>query len=303
MKGPEPRSKAVDVVHDRGTPTPEADVNRRAAAVGIQRCFMTERLQQFIASMMNRVRVNRIQRQTCNVAAVFVKTRRFGGGLVVWFGNWFLYLAGSGICMFVRSRDWMKWEAYCAMLLYPDRPAVKFSSGNAVVVPEIRGVSIRQMLKAGDINLRAFIAAARELRRVHGIPCSDYKAAWSHGDSHLDNILYDSESDQATLIDFDTRHERNLNATQRQADDLKTVLLELLSLRNDDWIEPANCFLKEYGDATVLNELARELVIPHGVAKIFWFTRTGCSATRNIEQRYHRLQRILHQVVSAKRTT
>jgi len=177
VKGPEPRSKAVDVVHDRGTPTPEANVNRRAAAVRIQRCFMTERLQQFIASMMNRVRMNRIQRQTCNVAAVFVKTRRFGGGLVVWFGNWFLYLAGSGICMFVRSRDWMKWEAYCAMLLYPDRPAVKFSSGNAVVVPEIRGVSIRQMLKAGDINLRAFIAAAREFRRVHGIPCSDYKAA------------------------------------------------------------------------------------------------------------------------------
>lgn len=264
---------------------------------------MTERLQQFIASMMNRVRVNRIQRQMCDGAAEFVKTRRFGGGIVVWFGNWFLYLAGSGICMFVRSRDWIKWESHCATLLYPDRPAVKFNAGNAVVVPEIRGVSLRQMLKAGDIKLEAFIAAARELRRVHGIQCRDYKAAWSHGDLHLDNILYDSESDQATLIDYDTRHVRHLNATQRHADDVKTVLLELLSLRNDDWIEPAHCFLREYGNATVLNELARGLVIPHGVAKIFQFTRTGSSATRDIEQRYHRLQRIIHQVVSAERTT
>ncbi len=263
---------------------------------------MTERLQQFIASMMNRVRVNRIQRQMWDGAAVFVKTRRFGGGLVVWFGNWFLYLAGSGICMFVKCSDWMKWEAHCSTLLYPNQPAVKFSSSKAVVVPEMRGVSIRQMLKAGDINLRAFIAAARELRRVHGIPCSDYNAAWSHGDLHLDNILYDSESDQATLIDFDTRHLRHLNATKRHADDLKTILLELLTLRNDDWIEPANCFLSEYGVSTVLNELLRGLVIPHGVAKIFWFTRTGSCSTRNTEQRYHRLQRIIHQVVSAGRT-
>jgi len=197
---------------------------------------------------MNRVRVNRIQSQMCDGAVVFVKTRRFGGSLVVWFGNWFLYLAGSRICMFVRSRDWMKWEAHCARLLYPDRTAVKFSSSNSVVVPEICGVSIRQMLKAGYISLQAFIAAARELPRVHAIPCSDYKAAWSHGDLHPDNILYNSESDQATLIDFYTRHERNLKATQRHADDVKTVLLELLTLRNEDWIEPADCFLREYRD-------------------------------------------------------
>ncbi len=264
---------------------------------------MSERLQQSIARLLNRIRVNRIERQTCDGAVVFVKTRRFGGGLAVWFGNWFLYLAGSGVCMFVRSSDWMKWEAHCVGLLYPDRPAVKFAPGNAIVIPEICGVSLRQMLKSGDVNLEAFAAAARELRRVHAIECSHYKAAWSHGDLHLDNILYDRNSNHATLIDFDTRHELSLNATQRHADDLKTVLLELLAIRHEDWIEPASRFLNEYGDAFVLTELNRGLFIPHGMARIFWFTRTDCSAMRDIEQRYHRLQKIIHQIVAAERTT
>jgi hypothetical protein len=54
---------------------------------------------------------------------------------------------------------------------------------------------------------KAFILAARELRRVHQIHCSHYKAAWSHGDLHLENIICDVDSERAALIDFDTRHE------------------------------------------------------------------------------------------------
>ena len=53
---------------------------------------------------MNRVRVNQIQRTTRDGLPVFLKRRRFGGSIVIWFGNRFLSLASSGICMFVRAR-------------------------------------------------------------------------------------------------------------------------------------------------------------------------------------------------------
>lgn len=263
---------------------------------------MTERLLLLIALVMTKVRVNRIQRQIHNGAAVFVKKRRFGGSVVIWFGNGFLSLAGSGICMFVRTRDWVAWEVQCARLLYPDRAAVKSGPGNAVIMPEVRGVSLRQMLKGGDRNLKAFVSAARELRRVHRIQCDDFKAAWSHGDLHLDNILYDSNTDQTALIDFDTRHERGLSEILRHADDLKTMLLELLAMPNDEWVEPANCFLREYGDTAVLNELNNQLLVPHGFAKMLWYTRTECSPTREIEHRFQQLEKIIHQVVAAERT-
>ena len=145
------------------------------------------------------------------------------------------------------------------------------------------------------------MAAAWELRRVHRIQCDDYSAAWSHGDLHLDNILYHSGTDQATLIDFDTRHERGLSETQRHADDLKTVLLELLAMPDDQLNEPAICFLSEYGDTVVLNELNRQLAMPRGFTRILWYTRTGCSSIRETEQRLQQLQKIIHRVIAADR--
>ncbi len=263
--------------------------------------IMTEHLLLIIASMMTQVRVNRIEPQIRDGTTMFVKKRRFGGSVVIWFGNWFLSLANSGIFMFVRTRDWLAWEDHCAGLLYPDRASVKFERGNTVILPEVRGVSLRQLLKTGERNLNAFAAAAQELRRVHRIQCNDFNAPWSHGDLHLDNILYDAITDQATLIDFDTRHERKLNETQRHADDLKTVLLELLAMPDDEWSEPAIRFLSEYGNAEVLSALNRQLVMPRGFAKILWYTRTDCSPIREAEQRLQQLQRILHHIAAADR--
>lgn len=253
--------------------------------------------QRIVAWLMNRVRVNQIQRTTRDGLPVIWKRRRLSGSVVIWLGNRFLSLAGSGVCMFVRARDWMIWEAHCTRLLYPDRPAVLFGPGNAVSLPEVCGISLRQLLHADQVDLRAFAAAARELRRVHQIPCSVYHAAWSHGDLHLDNVLYDSTTDQATLIDFDTRHELGLPETQRHADDLKVMLLELLALPDDRWVQPASTLIREYGDVSVYDELSRQLVVPRGLAKILWYTRTsGCSASQ-MGQRLRQLREIFSQTL------
>ena len=201
--------------------------------------------------------------------------------------------------MFVCADEWMEWEAYCSRLLYPDRPAVKIGPGKAVSIAEVQGTSLRQLIRRSETDLKPLVAAARELRRVHQIQCSCFRAAWSHGDLHLDNILYDQVADRAVLIDFDTRHEFGIDQTQRHSDDLKVFLLELITIHDEKWFQLAITFVEEYGDSSVLLELSRQLFIPCGFARILWYTRTNCSSIRLTEQRLMRLREMLHQMTAA----
>lgn len=259
---------------------------------------MIDTLQQALASLMNRVRVNQIHQSVQDGVPVFVKRRRTGGSVVIWFGNRFLALARSGAWMFVRADEWMQWEVYCARLLYPDRPAVRTGPGPSVVLPRAEGASLRDLLRRKKAGVDAFATAARELRRVHQIPCSHYKAAWSHGDLHLDNIVYDPVAGRAVLIDFDTRHDFRLSPTQRHSDDLKVMLLELIGLPDEQWRQPAAALIEEYREASVLDELGRQLVVPRGFAKILWHTRTNGLPTRQAEQRLQSLRTIVQRVAT-----
>jgi hypothetical protein len=259
---------------------------------------MIETLQRVVAWLMNRVRVNSLQQSVHDGVPVFVKRRRAGGSLVIWLGNKFLALAGREICMFVRADEWVDWEVHCARLLYPERAAVTIGPGPSVIVPKVCGVSLRQLLRQNEAAVSAFVAATRELRRVHQLLCSHYKAAWSHGDLHLDNIVYDAVADRAVLIDFDTRHEFGMSPTQRHSDDLKVMLLELIGLPGERWRPPATALIEEYREASVLEELGRQLVVPRGFARILWHTRTNCAATRRVEQRLQSLRSIIERVVT-----
>jgi len=260
---------------------------------------MLDALQRVVARLMNQVRVNRIQRCMRDGVPVFVKQRRTGGQMVIWFANRFLSLAHSGICMFVHANEWTDWEVHCARLLYPDRRVVKADSGQTVIISTVPGTTLRDLLHGEGRNVsKAFILAARELRRVHQIHCSYHKAAWSHGDLHLDNILYESNTQRAVLIDFDTRHEFRVSQTQRHADDLKIVLLELIAMTDDRWIQPATAFIQEYRDVSVLTELDRQLVVPRGVAGLLWYARTNCCPVNRIEPRLRILREIIRRVTT-----
>lgn len=54
---------------------------------------MIDILRRVLAWLMNRIRVNQIQKRVQDGVPVFVKRRRVGGSIVVWFGNRFLALA------------------------------------------------------------------------------------------------------------------------------------------------------------------------------------------------------------------
>jgi hypothetical protein len=258
---------------------------------------MIELVQRVIAWLMNRVRVNQVHRSMRDGVPVFVKRRRAGGQIVVWFANRFLALSRSEVCMFVQADEWTDWEEHCAQLLYPERRGMTVVSGQAVIIPEVPGISLRELLHRDDLDVnKAFILAARELRRVHQIHCSYYKAAWSHGDLHLDNIICDLNAERAVLIDFDTRHEFQISETQRHSDDLKMVLLELIGLSDDKWRQLATAFIEEYREGSTLSELSRRLFVPPGFARVLWYARTNCSSIRRIEPRLQNLREIIHEV-------
>ena len=257
---------------------------------------MIELLQRVVGCLMNRVRVNRVEQRVRDGAPVFVKHRRTGGQMVIWFANRFLSRAHSGICMFVHADEWTDWEVHCARLLYPDRPVVKADSGQTVIIPRVPGTSLRELLHGDGRNVnKAFILAARELWRVHQIHCSHYKAAWSHGDLHLDNIICDLDADRAALIDFDTRHEFRISQMQRHSDDLKVVLLELIG-SSDNWGPPATAFIEEYRENSVLREVHRGLSVPSGFARLLWYARTNCSSIHRIEPRLESLRETILSV-------
>ena len=262
---------------------------------------MIELIQRVVAWLMNRVRVNQVQQDMRDGLPVFVKRRRAGGQVVIWFANRFLAFAHSGICMFVHADEWTEWEVHCAELLYPGRSGVTVGSGHTLITPKVYGSSLRTLLHRDDTDVnKAFILAARELRRVHQIPCRYYKAGWSHGDLHLDNIVVDLNTERAVLIDFDTRHEFRISQTQRHSDDLKIVLLELIGLSDDKWSQLATAFIEEYSETSVLSELSRQLFVPRGFAKLMWYARTNCSPMHRIEPRLESLREIIHSELGKK---
>jgi hypothetical protein len=260
---------------------------------------MIELSRRVLAWLMNRVRVNRVLQAEHDGAVVFIKRRRTGAQIVVWFANRFLARANSGIEMFVHSDEWANWELHCSRLLYPERQAVKDQSGRAVIVPKANGDSLRSLLRRDMTDAKkALVLAARELRRVHQLHCSFYQAAWSHGDLHLDNIICDLNAERAVLIDFDTRHNATIGQTRRHADDLKVVLLELIALSDDKWRELATAFVREYRDGSVLRELGRQLFVPRGFSKLMWYARTNSSSIERIEPRLQTLREIVRGIGS-----
>ena len=247
-----------------------------------------------VALVVNRVRVNRVQQRVLEGVPVFVKRRKAGGQISVRLVNLLLALAHSGLCMFVSADEWIAWEIHCGRLLYPEGPAAKAGPGPVLIMPKISGTSLRTLLHHGEMDVeKAVILAAHELRRAHHLQCNYYKAAWSHGDLHLDNIICDLSAERAVLIDFDIHHDFRMGQTHRHGDDVKVVVLELLGQSNDRWSQLATAFINQYGEGDVLSELRRQLVVPRGFARLLWYSRTNGSSIRRIEPRLQRLREII----------
>src|SRR5207248_4664654 len=86
----------------------------------------------------------------------------------------------------------------------------------------------------------------------------------------------------------------SLPANARHADDLLVFLLDLVGrVPNRQWLPFAICFLRAYNNAAVIRELKKRLVVPTGLALIWWNVRTNFTGTAKVNRRFQALRRAI----------
>lgn len=229
-----------------------------------------------LGRLIDAVRINAVSQTQKAGKLVWVKQRRpFMDGIIA-LGNIFLRFSHSRIIMFPDCREWWEWELHCFRLIYGNEIAADNLDKRGFWVENIPGKSLLSRLSTQNLSEEMFDAAGAEFRRVHGLWCDKIKDYWSHGDPHLANVLYDSENNTANLIDFETKHEQNLTATERHADDLLVFVLDTLGrLPESEAIQFSQKFLQSYGKEEVLQSLKQRLMVPQGLERVLWVTRTN----------------------------
>jgi hypothetical protein len=137
-------------------------------------------------------------------------------------------------------------------------------------------------------------AAGAELRRAHSLACEAFRSAWSHGDPHLGNFIFDPAENRARLVDFEVRHSFSLPADVRHADDLLVLLQDLVGrIAAETWLPFATTFLHAYARPEITALLRPRLALPGGFARIWWAVRTTYMPTRELHRRLLELREAL----------
>lgn len=238
----------------------------------------------WLGHLIDVVRVNAVCERTIEGQQGWLKRRKLGMDQVIYLGNIFLRLSRSRIWMLPNCAVWVRWEIDCFRLLYGDRCHPQWVGDRGFWVEAMPGKSLLVRLEQGALTVDMMAAAGQAFHRAHSIHSDFFQAGWSHGDSHLANVLYDEVSQTASLIDFETQHWRHLSETDRQADDLLIFVLDILG-RCDNWEKLLPAFFQSYDRPAVLHQLHQHLTLPQGWEKVLWATRSNYLATHTLSAR------------------
>ena len=251
------------------------------------------RLLSFAGRWIDRIKINDLARQPRGDRMFWVKRRRPAAGAIIVLANAFFRFAGNPVVILPNDAAWQTWERTCLALLHGDETAVH-NDGRGWWVSEFPGESVAARLEGGEATSQMFAAAARELRRAHGLDCEDLRGAWSHGDPHSGNFIYDPATDRAWLMDFEVRHDAEMPPDARHADDLLVFLQDTLGrLPRAEWLEMAAAFVRAYGRPEITAHLIERLAEPRGVARLWWAVRTTYLAPRELNFRLAALRAAL----------
>ncbi|MBA3869733.1 MAG: hypothetical protein H0X30_11335 [Anaerolineae bacterium] len=246
-----------------------------------------------MARLIDAVQVNRSQPVVINGRSFWLKQRRFGRSLIIVYGNLFLKFSNSKIRMFAHTSDWQIWEVESYRLLYGAESEIVVVGSDSVRIPNVPGISLKCCLETHTLTAEIMRTAATEFSRAHSLTMLLLTEPWSHGDPHLENVLYDAQTHQAHLIDFETRHQAGLIAVERHADDLLVLLLDLLGRdSNNNWPELSRIFLLTYANRPVIECLSARLRMPRGLELVLWKTRTNHINTALLVERLFALKQI-----------
>lgn len=225
------------------------------------------------ACFAERIKVNAITREIRDGRPFWVKRRTPASGLILAGADRFFRLAGNPVNTVPDLAEWQHWEVSSFLGLHGGEFQAYAEGPRTVVAEEMPGTSLARHLDQGTFTPQMAAAAARELRRAHA--CEVTGGIWSHGDSHSGNFLYDAASDRARLIDFEVMHDLGLSPEERHADDLLVFLQDVMGrVDSRAWVPVASAFVHGYGSPEITARLARRLVLPRGIPRLWWAIRT-----------------------------
>ena len=237
-------------------------------------------------SLVDRVKINVVTREWREGRPMWIKRRRRTAGPIISCANQFFRFAGNPIRALTETASWQRWEVDCFLRLHGEKYHAFADGDRAVAAEEVPGQNLSQHLNEGTLTPRMLAAAAVEMRRAHEELCNTFQGPWSHGDPHAGNFVYEAVSDRARLIDFEVMHHPELPAEERHADDLLIFLQDLVGrLGAEEWLPNAKAFLTGYGRPAIVAHLRRKLVVPGGLARVWWAVRTTYLAPAELMRR------------------
>ena len=247
--------------------------------------------------LVEAIAINSISEKARRGRTFVVKRRNIHSEQLADLTNLYFRMADIPIRFWSKVEDWQHWEVDCFQMLNGDRYRAYASGTRSVVAEKMPGESVWEHLNRGTVTRRMLRAAAIEFRRAHQFWTDEFRGRWSHGDGTSQNVLYDSTTNRARLIDFEIVHDKSLATAARQADDLLVFLLDMVGTASSRcWIPFATTFLEAYADDEVIARLRKQLELPGGLAWIWWGVRTNFTNPAKVKQRLARLSRAIAQL-------
>ena len=252
-------------------------------------------------SFVESLKINSITEESRGARRVVVKRRNLYGERAAALINFYFRAAKIPIRYVNQVREWRRWETRCFQMLNGDGFRANVTDNRTVTLDKLPGDNLWEHMNRGTLTPPMLKAAGNEYRWAHQFQSKELGCGWSHGDASMTNVVYDEKTKRARLIDFEIRHEKSLPARARHADDLLVFLLDLASrIPSRQWLRFAICFLRAYGDPVVLHELKRRLVVPKGLALIWWNVRTNFTPSAKVGRRFKALRRAIDALCQSR---
>jgi hypothetical protein len=253
--------------------------------------FVPDGFSHAATSFVESLKINSISEKERRGRCLVVKRRNLYGARAADLINFYFGLADIPIRFLSDVRKWRRWEVNCFKMLNGDRFRASVTDARTICIDKLPGRSLWDHMKQGTLNKRMLEAAGREFRRAHQCRPEKSSGPWSHADASMTNVIYDGKSGRARLIDFEIVHEKSRPAVARHADDLRVFLLDMVeTVSARQWLPFAICFLRAYADRAVVAELKKQLVVPSGLALIWWNVRTNFVKNATVERRLKALR-------------
>ncbi len=246
------------------------------------------------SKLVEAIATNSIWEKKRGGRTLVVKRRNLHSEQLAELTNLYFRVANIPIRFWSKLDQWRRWEVGCFEMLNGDRFHTYKAGRRCVVAEKLPGESLWLHLTRGSLTRKMLRAAAEELRRAHQFWSDEFRGRWSHGDASVTNVIYDSSTDRARLLDFEIVHEKSLSTAARQADDLLVFLLDLVgTVPNRQWLPFSTTFLEAYGDKEVITQLRQQLDLPGGLAWIWWGVRTNFTNPAQVKRRLGSLRRAI----------